>query len=316
MRLENLILSGTGEIRALNVVPAVNASGLSTITISATDNTGGTSIHQFDVVVVSVADAPNLTVADASGPVDTAIPLEIDASLTDIDGSEVLSIMFSGVPTGAVLSAGAPLGAGSYLLTPNDLVGLSVTPASQDSTPFSIVVTATATETSSGSIARTTQTLNVDVVDVAGAPSLKVTEAVAGNEDTTIPLTITATTTPAAADTLTIDITGVPTGVTISAGTHNGNGSYTLTPAQLAGLTVTPPPNSDDDFVLDVTATATVEGQELSSSATIAVNVDAVPDAPTLEVASASGNEKHGDPDKYCRRTHRSGRFRNIGNLD
>jgi hypothetical protein len=58
-------------------------------------------------------------------------------------------------------------------------------------------------------------------------------------------------------ETLAITIAGVPTGATLSAGTDQGGGIWALTPAQLAGLTLTPPANSDSDFTLTVTATAT-----------------------------------------------------------
>ena len=37
-------------------------------------------------------------------------------------------------------------------------------------------------------------------------------------------------------DSLSINISGIPAGATLNHGTLNGNGSYTLTPAQLAGL--------------------------------------------------------------------------------
>jgi large repetitive protein len=43
-------------------------------------------------------------------------------------------------------------------------------------------------------------------------------------------------------------ISGVPSGAVLSAGTDNGDGSWTLTSAQLSGLTITPPANSDGDF--------------------------------------------------------------------
>ncbi len=78
-----------------------------------------------------------------------------------------------------------------------------------------------------------------------------------------------------------------------SAGTDNLDGSWTLTPAQLAGLTITPPAHSDSEFQLTVTATATetnptsgnttVTTLTAQTSATIDVQVDAVADAPTLE---------------------------------
>ena len=58
-------------------------------------------------------------------------------------------------------------------------------------------------------------------------------------------------------ESLEITISGVPDGATLSAGTDNGDGSWTLTSAQLTGLTVTPPADSDADFTLTVTAAAT-----------------------------------------------------------
>ena len=41
-------------------------------------------------------------------------------------------------------------------------------------------------------------------------------------------------------DNVSVTITGVPADATLSAGTNNGNGSWTLTPAQLNGLTSRP----------------------------------------------------------------------------
>jgi hypothetical protein len=75
------------------------------------------------------------------------------------------------------------------------------------------------------------------------------------------------------------------------AGTDHGGGVWTLTSAQLAGLTLTPPANSDHDFTLTVTATSTDGPGTASTSQSLAVTVDAVADAPTLSVAPASGNE-------------------------
>src|SRR4029453_11908216 len=45
-------------------------------------------------------------------------------------------------------------------------------------------------------------------------------------------------------ETLTIQISGVPAGATLSAGTNLGGGVWSLTSAQLAGPPPTPPPNS------------------------------------------------------------------------
>src|SRR3546814_3685220 len=59
---------------------------------------------------------------------DAAIPLDIAAALTDTDGSETLSITVSGMPAGAMLSAGTDNGDGSWTLAPADLQGLAITP--------------------------------------------------------------------------------------------------------------------------------------------------------------------------------------------
>ena len=111
-------------------------------------------------------------------------------------------------------------------------------------------MTATATETNPTSSdttvttlsAQTSATIDVQVDAVADAPTLNVTSATTGDEDGAIALTITSSLVDTdSSETLSIEITGVPAGATLSAGTDNGGGSWTLTPAELAGLTITPP---------------------------------------------------------------------------
>ncbi len=71
----------------------------------------------------------------------------------------------------------------------------------------------------------------------------------------------------------------MPAGATLSAGTDNGDGSWTLTPAQLTGLTITPPANSDADFTLTVTSTSTDGVDTAQTVDTMNVTVNAAPDA-------------------------------------
>ena len=52
-----------------------------------------------------------------------------------------------------------------------------------------------------------------------------------------------------------IDVSGMPVGAALNQGTDNGDGSWTLTPPQLAALTITVP--DDAVFTLTVAATAT-----------------------------------------------------------
>jgi hypothetical protein len=89
---------------------------------------------------------------------------------------------------------------------------------------------------------------------------------------------------------LSVTITGIPAGATLSGLAPDAAGSLTLTPGQLTGLTVKPPSNSDADFTLRVTVTSTdAGGLTASTSANLAVNVTAVADTPTVSAANATG---------------------------
>ena len=90
--------------------------------------------------------------------------------------------------------------------------------------------------------------LAVIVNPVADTPTLSVQSA-AGVEDSAIPINISSALTDTdGPETLSITIADVPTGATLSAGTDNGNGTWTLNPGELNGLTITPPADSDVDF--------------------------------------------------------------------
>ena len=142
---------------------------------------------------------------------------------------------------------------------------------------------------SDGNGGTSTATVSLTVNAVADAPTLTVQPA-RGSEDTTIALNInSALTDTDGSENLLLTISHVPTGVVLSAGTDNHDGSWTLTPAQLSDLTITPPANSDTDFSLSVTATSTeaANGAKASSTATLNVTVDPVNDAPTVVNAIA-----------------------------
>ncbi|MBM3581863.1 MAG: hypothetical protein FJX37_07860, partial [Alphaproteobacteria bacterium] len=133
-----------------------------------------------------------------------------------------------------------------------------------------------------------------NVTPVADVPVLAVTDAT-GAEDTAIPLNIQAAPTDED-ETLTVTVSGVPAGATLSAGTDNGDGTWTLTADQLAGLTLTPPEHSAEDFTLTVTAITTeANGDTATRTATLEVNVVGVADAPTLSMSVGEG-EIAGNP--------------------
>ncbi|QDP20455.1 cadherin-like domain-containing protein [Sphingomonas xanthus] len=260
---------------SLTFTPNANFDGSISFSYTVSDPNGLTDTGTVDVLITAVADQPSLSVAAASGDEDSAIALSISSALTDTDGSETLSIKISGVPTGAVLSAGTNNGDGSWTLTPAQLAGLTITPPANSDADFTLTVEATSTEANGGDTATNSDTILVTVTAVADQPSLSVAAA-SGDEDSAIALSISSALTDTdGSETLSIKISGVPTGAVLSAGTNNGDGSWTLTPAQLAGLTITPPANSDADFTLTVEATSTEAngGDTATNSDTILVTV-------------------------------------------
>ena len=285
------------DLAGLTVTPAADSDADFTLTVSATsteaDGDSAATLANLDITVTGVADVPTVTVADASGGEGGAIPLSIDVALADTDGSEsITDITVSGVPTGAELSAGTDNLDGTWTLTPADLAGLTVTPPADSSADFTLNVSVTSTETDGGS-ATTVASLNVDVSGIADASTVDVTSAT-GGEDTAIALDIAvALTDTDGSETITdITVSGVLSGAQLSAGTDNGDGTWTLTPADLAGLTVTPPADSDADFTLSVSATSTeTDGGTATTVASLDVTVTGVADVPTVTVADVSGAE-------------------------
>jgi Ca2+-binding RTX toxin-like protein len=276
------------DLDGLTITPGENFSGSFDLTVSVSTTDGTDSavvVEEITVDVAGIADAPTLDVSDASGSEDNAIALDIDAGLTD--SSEVLNVTISGVPQGATLSAGTDNGDGTWTLNPDQLAGLTITPANDFSGSFDLTVTAQSADGSD--IATATDTITVDVAGVADTPTLDVSDT-SGSEDSAISLDIDAGLTDSS-EVLTVTISGVPEGATLSAGTDNGDGSWTLSSDQLAGLTITPSDDFSGSFELGVTATS-ADGEDIATTkGSITVDVAGVADAPTLDVTDASGNE-------------------------
>lgn len=189
--------------------PAENFSGTDSFEVEVTDGNGGSVRQVVTVEVNAVADTPNLTTSDvsvvlggqtivadgtstviygtigsdvivgtdgddilySSAPADATyeVPLDIKASLGDLDGSENLTIIVSGVPEGATLSAGQQIGEGQWQLSAADVEGLTMTlPSPTDTT---LTVTATASE-QNGSSASTSSVIEV-TFETAGSDGIE-----------------------------------------------------------------------------------------------------------------------------------------------
>ena len=117
-------------------------------------------------------------------------------------------------------------------------------------------------------------TASVVVNPVAHAPLLTVADRYAATPGASVDLNI-AVTDPADASNYTIQITGLPAGATLSAGTQSGN-VWTVTKAQLTGLQLVPPGGFTGDIRLTVAITATDGAHSATTSGTFAVGIGAL----------------------------------------
>ncbi len=285
----------------LSFTPTADASGTATVMVFVKDDGGtanggiDTAVAQtFAISVTPVTDAPTLIVNPASGNEDASIPISISNSLVDTDGSETLAVSVSAIPVGETLTDGvnnftASAGNQSVVVTGWNFAALSVTSPANSDVDFALAVSATATESANGATATTNANLAVTVNAVADAPSVVFAPAV-GNEDTPISLTLTPSLVDTdGSETLAVTVSTIPVGATLTDGVNTftasaGNQSVVVTGWNFATLTVTPFLDSDTDFPLGVSTTATEGANGATATTSIMLAVDVVPvnDAPVL----------------------------------
>jgi hypothetical protein len=316
-------ISGWNQGELTITPPADSDAGFElTVTAEAMEVLNGdteTTVETIAVTVNAIADAPTLDVDDAapgdqlangvSGDEDTAIAFDVSSALTDVDGSEILSLVISGIPAGATLTDGsnvfvASIGDTEVNISGWTLTGMTVTPPLDSDTNFQLTVTATATESSNSDTASTVGTIDVAVAGTVDAPSLDLDAGTAddqslgsatGDEDTGIALDLSAALVDTdGSETLTLMVSGIPVGATLSDGVFSFSAVSGSVEVDIAGwdqsaLTITPPADSDGDFQLTVTATATEGpgGATASTVGAINVTVNAVADAPVLDLNAA-----------------------------
>ncbi len=142
------------------------------------------------VTVTYIADVPNLSVNNNVNPdEDTSVNLGINASLSDLDGSEVLTISLSGLPPGAKITDGVLNSVFAVTdISAWNLASIRVKPALNDNTDFNLTVTATSTTPN----ADTKQVVELIAVVVNPVNDAPVAVADAYNLDEGATLTATA----------------------------------------------------------------------------------------------------------------------------
>src|SRR6185312_790964 len=271
-----------------------------TMVATETDTVSGTSAQNapatLTVNVLPIAVAPVLAPLVATGNVGSPIGLTIAVPADADPNAHLSSVTLGNVPSDAVVMSGNTVLTGtngSYTLTPDQLAGLTI--SSPDVGSLTLTMVATETDPVSNTSAQNAPaTLTVNVLPVAVAPTLAPL-AVTGNVGSPIGLSIAV---PADADPnahlSSVTLGNVPSDAVLMSGNTvltGTNGSYTLTPDQLAGLTISSPDVGSLTLTMVATETDPVSNTSAQNApATLTVNVLPVAVAPTLAPLAVTGN--------------------------
>jgi hypothetical protein len=108
-------------------------------------------------------NSPTFTMSGDATAYGTPIDLPLSAALTDIDGSETLTVTITGLPAGARLTTGTHNADDSWTLSGSQLADVEILTAQNYTGTFSLNIAATATEGANGSTASTLDTVSVTV---------------------------------------------------------------------------------------------------------------------------------------------------------
>jgi large repetitive protein len=230
--------------------PAANFNGTDSFTYAISDGQGGTTLGTISVTVSPTNDAPTTSGATVAGQEDGSIAGQVTGA--DVDGNP-LTFALNGAPAN-----------GTVTMNPNGT--FSYVPAAN----FNGTDTFTYT-VSDGQGGTTTGTVSVNVAAVNDAPTTAGGTS-AGNEDTTITGTLTASDVDGDALSFALAQNGGPAHGTV---TVNPNGTYSYTPAADY--------SGSDSFTYSVT-----DANGATTVSTVTLNVAPVADTPNVDVAFGS----------------------------
>jgi hypothetical protein len=282
--------------------------GVQTLTVD-TDPNGGTveavsgSSTLTNLVIQPVADEVTMALnARATGIEDTAIPLEIRP--TSSDPSETFTVTISGIPAGAQLYYDGVLQtqtAGSVTIAGFDSGRpLTIQPPVNSNDDFTLGVSAFSVDGTDASSAQNLS-VNVSLRGVADAADLEAVAAVydeaaldSGADQVLLSELLTAGLQDAdGSEVLTLRVTGLPQGFSLSQGTMlvGGTGEervWVLTQQQFATATVSTPVNfSGTQSFLVTPVTTENDGDSRTGSAQV-VEIEVTPSAEGVVTTSAT----------------------------
>jgi Ca2+-binding RTX toxin-like protein len=258
----------------ITFTPDANYSGEALFNYTVEDGNGGTDSASVNVDVVAVADAPVVQASDLLADEDTLIDLNLDAQLSDTDGSESLGdVTISGVPNDASLSAGIKQINGDWIVAPTEIVGLQLQAAPNFNGEIDLEISVDSVEASNGDIANTTENFTITVNPVNDAPEAEDDTGFVTNEDNSLVINtsdLLANDFDADGDTLAIS--------SIDAAAVDSLSNTVGTVSKAGGVvTFTPDANYNGEAFFNYTVE---DGNGGTDTATVSVDVLPINDAP------------------------------------
>ena len=188
------------QITVVHFVGPANATGSYDMKAVATtidgDSVANSLVESFNVSLTGVPDVVNLVINDLSDALDAyqavgsedqsgGIALDIDASLTDTDGSETLQLVITNAPAGSVFVSGATTISadvnGQWIIDQTQISDLKIVPPENYNGSFHLQIEAQSLENGQTNSTMATLDVNVEAVNDAAVISIPVADqAVSG----------------------------------------------------------------------------------------------------------------------------------------
>ncbi len=251
-------VNGTVSLVGENIIftPAANYSGPASFIYTVSDGKGDTDSAKVNLSVSAVNDAPTAVADSGKTGMNTALAIPVSTLLandSDLEGNPISIVSVQGATNGTVSLSGT----NAIFIPASNFEG---------SASFTYTVRDTAGATS-------TATVNV-AVGSALAPSLVVSKSLlavaqgTGGTSVKFPV-VTSLVDTDGSESLSIKISGVPTGLGFNAGTNLGGGVWQFAPADLPNLTLNLPGSYT---TLTTNLTVQVTSTEVNGGATASVS--------------------------------------------
>ena len=274
---DTLTYSATGLPGGLSIDPATGlisgtidadasqggTGGVYSVTVTASDNEGGTTMSQFDYTVSNVDPVTDTEIVDQTGNDADSVSLDVSGNFSDAD-NDTLTYSATGLPGGLSIDPATGL-----------ISGTIDADASQGGTGGVYSVTVTASDNEGGT---TTSQFDYTVSNVDPVTDTEIVDQT-GNDADSVSLDVSGNFSDADNDTLTYSATGLPGGLSIDPATGLISGTIDADASQ---------GGTGGVYSVTVTASDNEGGTTTSQFDYTVSNVDPVTDT---EIVDQTGND-------------------------